>query len=149
MLRALATLELPFDRHAQRIHLTGSAVVTGPLGVLLHRHRRLGLWLQPGGHIDAGEDPLAAAVRETWEETGVRAAPVTTRLLHVDCHDAGTHRHLDLRFHLDGGTVAPAPPPGESQDVRWFAWEEAMAVADQSLRGALARVRASVAGERR
>ena len=39
--------------------------------VLLHRHRKLGLWLPPGGHLDSGELPDNAAVRETLEETGV------------------------------------------------------------------------------
>jgi 8-oxo-dGTP pyrophosphatase MutT (NUDIX family) len=30
-----------------------------------------GLWYLPGGLVEPGEDPLAAAVRETWEETGL------------------------------------------------------------------------------
>ena len=40
--------------------------------VLLHPHRKLGLWLPPGGHIDANELPDEAAVREVLEESGVR-----------------------------------------------------------------------------
>jgi 8-oxo-dGTP pyrophosphatase MutT (NUDIX family) len=40
--------------------------------VLLHPHRKLGLWLPPGGHIDANELPDEAAVREVHEESGVR-----------------------------------------------------------------------------
>jgi 8-oxo-dGTP pyrophosphatase MutT (NUDIX family) len=39
--------------------------------VLLHWHRRLGRWLPPGGHVDPGELPDEAAVRETLEETGL------------------------------------------------------------------------------
>jgi 8-oxo-dGTP pyrophosphatase MutT (NUDIX family) len=39
--------------------------------VLLHWHRRLERWLPPGGHIDPGELPDEAAVRETQEETGL------------------------------------------------------------------------------
>jgi 8-oxo-dGTP pyrophosphatase MutT (NUDIX family) len=39
--------------------------------VLLHWHRRLERWLPPGGHIDPGELPDEAAVRETLEETGL------------------------------------------------------------------------------
>lgn len=33
------------------------------------------LWFTPGGGIEAGEDTRQAAVRELWEETGLRAAP--------------------------------------------------------------------------
>jgi ADP-ribose pyrophosphatase YjhB (NUDIX family) len=40
--------------------------------VLLHYHARLGLWLPPGGHVEHGELPDDAAVREVLEETGVR-----------------------------------------------------------------------------
>jgi 8-oxo-dGTP pyrophosphatase MutT (NUDIX family) len=39
--------------------------------VLLHWHRRLARWLPPGGHVDPGELPDEAAVRETREETGL------------------------------------------------------------------------------
>ena len=39
--------------------------------VLLHRHRKLGLWLPPGGHVEPNELPDDAAVREVLEETGV------------------------------------------------------------------------------
>lgn len=31
-------------------------------------------WQMPQGGIDPGEEPLAAAIREMWEETGVRSA---------------------------------------------------------------------------
>ena len=39
--------------------------------VLLHPHKKLGLWLPPGGHIDAPELPDDAAVREVREEAGI------------------------------------------------------------------------------
>lgn len=40
--------------------------------VLLHFHPKVGLWLPPGGHVEHGELPDEAAVREVLEETGVR-----------------------------------------------------------------------------
>ena len=40
--------------------------------VLLLFHAKLGLWLPPGGHVEVGELPDEAAVREVLEETGVR-----------------------------------------------------------------------------
>jgi 8-oxo-dGTP pyrophosphatase MutT (NUDIX family) len=128
-------LDRPFDMDVDPVHVTSSAVVIGPSGVLLHLHKRLGLWLQPGGHIDSGETPEQAALRETLEETGF--ACTDPQFVHVDVHAGGRgHTHLDLRYLLqaDGD---PSPAEGESQDVRWFAWDEAIAMADPGLRGIL------------
>src|SRR5438046_2755811 len=57
--------------------------------VLLHRHRKLGRWLPPGGHVEPDELPDEAAVRETLEETGV----------HVELFEGS---------HLPGVTEVPA-----------------------------------------
>lgn len=144
MLVALGRLPRPFDREADPTHVTGSAVVVGPDGVLLHRHKRLGLWLQPGGHLEPGETPWAAARREAEEETGLRFQPWPSapRLAHVDVHAGGRgHTHLDLRYLLHvQGDPTPRPPAGESQTVRWFTWSEAIAVADPGLSGYLKSV---------
>jgi 8-oxo-dGTP pyrophosphatase MutT (NUDIX family) len=61
----------PFDEHDGPVHVTTSALIAGPRGVVLHRHRLLGIWVAPGGHIDRGENPWDAAVREATEETGL------------------------------------------------------------------------------
>jgi 8-oxo-dGTP diphosphatase len=44
--------------------------------VLLVEHRKSGLWLPPGGHLEPGEDPWDAAVRECREELGIQAEPL-------------------------------------------------------------------------
>jgi 8-oxo-dGTP pyrophosphatase MutT (NUDIX family) len=141
----------PFSEQADPTHVTASAIVVGPAGVLLHFHKKLRLWLQPGGHIEEGEAPWDAAQREVLEETGLRpelpdvaSAPRWHRpeaVFHVDVHPAGTHTHLDLRYLLFASGT-PAPPPGESQLVRWFSWDEALAAADAGLIGALRGARA-------
>ena len=142
----LARLLRPFDQDSDPTHVTGSAIIVGPKGIVLHRHKRLGLWLQPGGHLQPGETPWEAARREGEEETGlvlrwhllgdVGAEPT---LAHVDVHDGGRgHTHLDLRYVLTvEGSDEPAPPADESQDVRWFLWREALEVADPGLAGFL------------
>jgi 8-oxo-dGTP pyrophosphatase MutT (NUDIX family) len=135
-------LPCPLSERAGPTHVTASAIVVGPQGVLLHFHKKLHLWLQPGGHIEEDEAPWDAAPREVWEETGLRAATPEgePRVFHVDVHPAGAHVHLDLRYLLFAeGT--PAPPPEESQEVRWFSWEEAFAIADAGLLGALKAAR--------
>ncbi|HVM13653.1 MAG TPA: NUDIX domain-containing protein [Egibacteraceae bacterium] len=144
ILTELDRLPHPLDQDAGPIHVTGSAIVVGPRGVLLHRHKRMGIWLQPGGHIDHGETPWDTARRETTEETGIRAAHPDSgpRLVHVDVH-AGPrgHTHLDVRYLLLAGDEVPTPPPGESPAVCWFSWSRAVAVADAGLVGALRRLR--------
>jgi 8-oxo-dGTP pyrophosphatase MutT (NUDIX family)/N-acetylglutamate synthase-like GNAT family acetyltransferase len=122
------------------VHVTGSAIIVGPRGTLLLRHRLLGIWVQPGGHVEAGEAPWEGAAREADEETGlaVRHPADGPRLAHVDVHPGGRgHTHLDLRYLLLGGTTDPSPPPEESQEVGWYDWPEAVALADDGLRGAL------------
>ena len=140
-LRALVS---PFDRKATPVHITGSAVLVGPRGTVLHMHKRLHRWLQPGGHLDPGEPPSDAALRESQEETGLALThPVGgPRLIHLDVHDAADgHTHLDLRYLLIAPDQDPVPPAGESSEARWFGWDEADGVADEALIGALRAAR--------
>jgi len=138
----------PFSRGTLPTHVTASAIVHDPEAdvVLLHLHRRLDRWLQPGGHVDPGERPEDAAVRETLEETGVAVdhpvgGPV---LLHVDEHPGpDDHVHLDLRYLLLTDRAAPPAGAGErtgdgpGPSLRWLAPAAAAADADRSLARAL------------
>ncbi|MDP9441404.1 MAG: NUDIX hydrolase, partial [Actinomycetota bacterium] len=64
------------------------------------------------------------------------------QLVHVDVHPGPRgHTHLDVRYLALAPDLDPAPPPGESQQVRWFGWDEALAVADAGLVGALRHLR--------
>lgn len=99
----------PFSRHQYDPgHVTASGVVLSPDGgqVLLVFHRRLGRWLQPGGHIEASDPTVvAAARREILEETSVAldqdAPPV---VVGIDVHDIPAtvdeprHLHHDVTF---------------------------------------------------
>jgi len=132
-----ALLPAPFSRAQPAAHFTGSAVVTDGRRVALVRHRKLGRWLQPGGHVEAadGEDLLATALREAAEETGCPVAPHPTapRPLDVDVHpipSRGTepaHLHLDVRFLVvTDRPEALREDPEESSAVRWFELDEAI-----------------------
>ena len=149
ILTELGTLERPFDRDGGLVHVTGSGLLSGRRGTVLLVHKKLGIWVQPGGHVDAGEAPSDAAVREATEETGlaVHHPAGGPCLLHLDVHPAADeHTHLDLRYLLicdDDGD--PSPGEGESRQVRWFALDEALGVAggDGGLGDALERLRAA------
>lgn len=156
--RTLAELDRladPFDQEADPVHVTGSAIVVGPRGVVLLKHRRLGLWLQPGGHVDPGETPWEGALREAHEETGLAVSFAdlgddgVPRLVHVDVHPGGRgHTHLDLRYLVFGGDAEPNPPDGESQEIAWFDWPAAIERASDDRLTTLLRHLAAPGGRR-
>jgi 8-oxo-dGTP pyrophosphatase MutT (NUDIX family) len=144
-LAELEPLDDPYNEHANPTHVTASGIVVGTRGTVLHLHKRLARWMQPGGHIDAGETPPEAARREAVEELGleVRHPAGGPRLIHIDVHEAALdHTHLDLRYLLIASTDDPHPPPGESPEARWYDWDEAAAIADDALGPALVIARA-------
>lgn len=54
-----------------KICYTAGGILIHEKKVLLVKHKKLGIWLNPGGHIDADELPHHAAEREFFEETGI------------------------------------------------------------------------------
>lgn len=126
-------------------HLTASAVVIDPRteAVLLIWHRATGAWMFPGGHVDPGESPAEAAVREVQEETGVVAQlagrpldlpgqvwqpspflttenPAPAKPERPGKPEEAAHSHIDLLFlaTADSGT-ATTPAEQEVGGVRW------------------------------
>ncbi|MFO7172825.1 MAG: inosine/xanthosine triphosphatase [Bacillota bacterium] len=107
--------------------------------VLLLYHRKLQMWLPPGGHIDPNELPDEAAVREVREETGIEveliSRPAVTgvpgpvplaRPEGVQLEDiAPGHQHIDLiYFARPRGGTTPVLNPAESEAVGWFTAED-------------------------
>lgn len=93
----------------------------------MHRPR-YGDWSLPKGKIESGEHPLAGAVREVAEETGVRARP-QSRLPRVAYHlPDGTPKTVDywVMRAVDGDGDGPADPD-EVDDVRWLPFRQAAA----------------------
>jgi 8-oxo-dGTP pyrophosphatase MutT (NUDIX family) len=122
-------------RQAAPSHVTASAVVLSPDAGLtcLVLHGRLGLWVQPGGHLEP-EDmtlPLAAA-REVEEETGLTGEllpDVVALLRHrAPCRPGVVDWHLDVQHVMvAAGAISPgllAYVSPESRQVAWWPVEE-------------------------
>lgn len=114
-------------------HITASAWIVSPdhRQFLLTHHRKLGRWLQLGGHVDGNPHVHDEALREAREESGMTRLLLVGRgdevmPLDLDIHTIPArgsepqHLHYDVRFLL----VAPADEPlrasAESFELRWF-----------------------------
>lgn len=109
-------------------HVTASALVLDHSGdrVLLTLHRRLGRWVQLGGHCDDEDtDIVAAALREATEESGIDGLRMQPRLAAVHVHPVVCSlgvptRHLDLQFVAHAPAGARIAISDESDDLRWW-----------------------------
>lgn len=121
-------------------HLTASAFILNQSHdkILLTLHRKLGKWMQLGGHLEGEKDLLAGALREAVEESGLKEFKVLVPEP-FDCDVHGiparpqaqppepAHDHYDVRF-----LIASAEPEenilisDESSDLKWFSLDEAL-----------------------
>lgn len=151
----LADTPAPFSRkQTEPGHVTASAFVLSPDGadVLLIHHGKLGIWVQPGGHVDPEDaDILSAARREVAEETGMTGLvlePGSPTLLDVDIHDIpanprkgeGPHGHYDVRL-LFRATDRAFRAGSDALDARWVPLEQVEdAGTDDSVRRAVRKL---------
>jgi len=117
-----------FQRKNLEGHVTGSAWVVDPAGekVLLTHHKKLGKWLQLGGHADGEKDVLRVAIREAQEESGLAGlVPVSEQIFDVDIHaiperpGEPSHFHYDIRFAVKASKTEPLVVSGESRELAW------------------------------
>ena len=121
----------PYSRSTEQGHITASGLVVKDGKVLLIFHPYIKQWFQPGGHIDEGETPVQAAIREVYEETGVVCESLDGRLdpIDIDLHQIpenpkkgeGAHLHIDLLFLLRALKEQVSP---EGIDKIWLPFEE-------------------------
>jgi 8-oxo-dGTP pyrophosphatase MutT (NUDIX family) len=123
-------------------HLTASAIVldaAGARGLFTH-HKKLGKWLQLGGHCDGDANLPAVALREAHEESGLDGLTVDPAVIRVDVHAIPEHRSpsgvVPEHLHLDTSFVVRAPVAAadgaeaasdESHELAWMTLAEAEA----------------------
>lgn len=129
--------------HFEPGHFTGSALVVDDRDrVLLTLHRRLGKWLQLGGHADGDLDLARVALREAQEESGVASLayrPGQNAILDVDVHvipgnaKEPEHRHFDVRYLVfaDRAQAEAIQASEESTDLKWFTLDEALTTVEE------------------
>lgn len=119
-------------------HLTVTAFVSTPQATLLHWHRKVGLWLPPGGHVEPGEDPVQAVRREALEETGLEidilhcapcyqfaepeqvTPPVTIMVEPGEPSESPAHQHIDMIYFAR----PPAADIAIDEPWRWIPREQ-------------------------
>lgn len=122
-----------FERSLQIGHITGSAWVINQSGThaLFTHHRKLGLWLQVGGHADGDGDVARVAMREAQEESGLTSLVFVNRdIFDLDAHtipargNEPEHIHYDVRYLLRATLDDPLQVSEESHSLAWFSADD-------------------------
>lgn len=121
----------------EKIDFTVAVYIVYNDKVLLRKHDKYGMWLGVGGHIELGEDPTEAAVREVKEEVGLDVSlddsllPPTPPSSHsrdlIPPYYLGRHRINETHEHIDFIYFAKAltaelelSESEKSDEVKWF-----------------------------
>ena len=125
-------------------HFTVSIYIVHKDKVLLHVHKKYGMLLPLGGHIEANELPEEACIREAKEESGLiinlynadSNNPFTSsieesieksllRPMHmILCEVNPEHYHIDLNYYATADSYNVDPLDGESNLLYWYTREE-------------------------
>ncbi|WP_114637113.1 NUDIX hydrolase [Polynucleobacter necessarius] len=129
---SILTCKNPFGRSNEFGHITASGlVINAENKALLIFHPYIKQWIQPGGHIDDGESPVEAAIREVYEETGLVCILDEDCLdpIDIDIHEIpansekgeSAHLHIDLLYRL---RIIKEEAALENIECRWFSYED-------------------------
>ena len=124
--------------------ICGTCIVIEDSKALLLWHKKLNVWLPPGGHTEDNETPQETAVRETLEETGfhvriinaesvelitdsnTKEMPKPIAIMYEEVrYEKGEHEHFDMVYlaELDGNESSSVANH-EKTELRWFREEE-------------------------
>ena len=134
-------------------HLTGSAAIVNESAtkILIMLHKKLQIWIQPGGHADGDGNLARVALREAIEETGIEELEVLTPGIDCDVHiipqrlNEPEHLHLDIRYLIRAPENSKIKRNHESVDMRWVEFSELMELTSDESTIRLAKVGLSLA----
>lgn len=141
-LALLQDRENPFRRERLAGHFTGGAWLVSADGqrILMTHHRKLGRWLQLGGHADGDTDMALVALKEAEEESGLPGLTVEgDAIFDLDRHwiperrDVPGHWHYDVRYVVRAGAVESFIVSEESLDLAWRPIAPMATDADESM----------------
>ena len=128
MLSLLKENKLCFSRDSLEAHFTGSCWIVdlNKTHCLLTHHKKLGIWLQLGGHADGDPDLFNVAKKEGFEESGLQGIkPLSSDIFDIDIHEIPEHKqvpkhfHYDVRFLFEVDKEIPFTVSDESLDLAW------------------------------
>ena len=117
-------------------HFCASVFVINPINkkVLLVKHKKFNKWVQPGGHIEDNEVPEEAAIREVYEETGLKIKLLGERFPREDdfIRPLGIQKNRTLQGDIHIDIIYAGVPKGEIEEkisdestvICWFSREE-------------------------
>lgn len=138
-----------FERHHPPGHFTASCWLVSGDGerLLMTHHRKLGRWLQLGGHADGDPDLAATALREGEEESGLAGLRLEPGIFDLDRHcipargDDPAHWHYDVRYVIHAGPDERFAVSDESHALAWR--DIASMPADETLDPSIRRMAAA------
>ncbi|MFJ8538994.1 NUDIX hydrolase [Streptomyces sp. NPDC093591] len=108
--------------------------------LLLVAHRKAGLWLPPGGHVEPGEEPWAAVARECREELGIPAVAAQFTgerplfLTVTRTRGQGEHTDVSLWYVISADAESVVAWDGaEFSAIRWLTPDQVLAEALDSM----------------
>lgn len=117
-------------------HFCASVFIINPENkkILLVKHKKFNKWVQPGGHIMELETPEEAALRELYEETGVKAKLIGEHFPREEdfIRPLGIQKnrnsfgdlHIDIIYAGIPINEVNTIISNESTDIKWFTREE-------------------------
>lgn len=98
--------------------------------ILLVKHKKFNKWVQPGGHLEKNETPEEAALREVYEETGLKITLLGDRFpresdfirpLGIQKNLSNDHMHIDIIYTgIPNYSTMAFVNKEESYGAKWF-----------------------------